>query len=133
MRRTTVGVIVVMAALAVASCGGGQENTGGGQGVEIAFASQPDPPTTEENTFAATVTQNGVPVTDAEVAVEFYMPAMPSMNMAEMRNSVPLKHESGGRYTGAGRMMMAGRWDATVTVTRGGQVIGSEKLPVTAK
>ena len=28
--------------------------------------------------------------------------------------------------------MMAGRWDATVTVTRGGQRLGSKQLPVVA-
>jgi hypothetical protein len=61
------------------------------------------------------------------------MAAMPAMNMAEMKNTVPLKHESGGRYRGAGNVMMAGAWDATVMVMRGGKEIGSKKFPVTAK
>jgi hypothetical protein len=58
---------------------------------------------------------------------------MPAMNMAEMRNTVALTHEGNGRYRGAGNVMMAGNWDATVSVTRGGEVIGSRKFPVTAK
>ena len=73
------------------------------------------------------------PVTDADVVVEFYMPAMPAMKMAEMRNSVPLKHEGGGRYRGTGNVMMAGGWDTTVRATRGGQEIGSKTFTVTAK
>ena len=38
-----------------------------------------------DNTFEVMVTQDGKPVTDAMVSTEFYMPAMPSMNMPEMR------------------------------------------------
>jgi hypothetical protein len=58
---------------------------------------------------------------------------MPAMKMPEMRNTVPLKHEGGGRYRGTGNVMMAGNWDATVMVMRGGQEIGNKKLTVTAK
>jgi hypothetical protein len=61
------------------------------------------------------------------------MPAMPAMKMAEMKNSVALTHEAGGRYRGTGNVMMAGEWDATVMVMRGGQELGSQKLTVTAK
>jgi hypothetical protein len=65
--------------------------------------------------------------------VEFFMAAMPSMNMAEMKNSVALKHDGGGRYRGAGNVPMAGNWDATVTVKRSGQELGSRKFSITAK
>jgi hypothetical protein len=53
--------------------------------------------------------------------------------MKEMKNTVPLKHEDGGRYRGTGNVMMAGGWDATVMVMRGGQELGSRKFSVTAK
>jgi hypothetical protein len=79
------------------------------------------------------VTEGGQPVTDADVSVELFMAAMPSMNMAEMKNSVPLKHEGNGRYRGAGNVMMAGRWDATVSVKRGGQEIGNRRVAIVAK
>jgi Cu(I)/Ag(I) efflux system membrane fusion protein/cobalt-zinc-cadmium efflux system membrane fusion protein len=78
------------------------------------------------------VMAGGQPVTDADVSLEFFMPAMPAMKMAEMRNSVPLKHEGAGRYRGAGNVMMAGSWDVTVSVKRNGQEIGSHKLEVAA-
>ncbi len=101
--------------------------------VSVEFKSEPDPPKMGENTFDVMVMSGGQPVTDADVSVEFFMAAMPSMNMAEMRNTVALKHEGNGRYRGTGNVMMAGSWDATVSVKRGDQVIGSQKFPVTAK
>ena len=51
---------------------------------------------TGENNFEVMVMSGGQPVTDADVSVEFFMAAMPAMNMPEMRNSVPLKHGGGG-------------------------------------
>jgi hypothetical protein len=103
------------------------------QGVDVTFKTQPDPLKVGENTFEAMVMAGGQPVTDASVSVEFVMPAMPSMNMAEMRSTASLKHQGNGRYHGTGNVAMAGGWDATVKVTRGGQAIGERKLRVTAK
>jgi hypothetical protein len=101
--------------------------------IDITFDSHPDPPRMGENTFEVVVTSSGEPVTDANVAVDFFMPAMPSMNMPEMKNSVSLQHEGGGRYRGAGNVMMAGTWNVTVRVTRGGQEVGSRTLELPAK
>ena len=101
--------------------------------VEVTLTTQPDPPTMGETTFEAMVMEGGQPVTDADVSVELVMAAMPSMNMAEMKNSVPLKHEGNGRYRGAGNVMMAGSWDATVSVKRGSQDIGNRKVAIVAK
>jgi hypothetical protein len=139
------GVVVLAGGLA-AACGGGepQQNSSNpdtssipapatAQNIEVTFKSEPDPPKSGENTFEAMVMAGGQPVTDVDVSLEFFMPAMPSMKMPEMRNSVPLKHEGGGRYRGAGNVMMAGSWDVTVSVKRGGQDIGSRKLQVTAR
>ena len=131
---TALGSIVLLGAL-TAGCGGDRQApgaSGAAQSVEVTFQSQPDPPRTGENTFEAMVMSGGQPVTDADVSVEFFMPAMPAMKMPEMRNSVPLTHEGGGRYRGAGNVMMAGSWDVTVSVKRNGQEIGSHKLEVAA-
>ncbi len=141
---TALGMIAVVGAL-TAGCGGGdQQNSStpaagpaagaatGAQNVEVTFTSEPDPPRAGENTFEVMVMAGNQPVTDADVSVDFFMPAMPSMKMPEMRNSVPLKHEGAGRYRGAGNIMMAGSWDATVSVKRSGQEIGSRKIEITA-
>jgi hypothetical protein len=124
--------IAIVAGVLAAACGGSEQKNSSGN-VEITLTSQPDPPRTGEATFEAMVMQAGQPVTDADVSVELFMAAMPSMNMAEMRNSIALTHEGGGRYRGAGNVMMAGSWDATVRVKRGGQELGSRTVAIVAK
>lgn len=102
--------------------------------VQIAFHAQPDPPKAGENQLEATVkTPGGTPITDADVSVTFLMPAMPSMNMPEMRQTARLAHAGGGVYRGKGEIPMAGRWEVTVSVGRGGQSLGSKTLTVTAR
>ena len=61
------------------------------------------------------------------------MPAMPTMNMPAMRNEVKLSPTGSGIYRGTGQVMMAGRWDATITVTRAGQRLGSSQTTVVAR
>ena len=102
--------------------------------LDITFSSQPSQPRTGENTFEVVVKDGqGKAVTDADVAVGFYMAAMPSMNMPEMRSSAALKHVADGRYRGTGNIAMAGRWDVTVTVSKGGSEIGTRKVTLTAR
>src|SRR5687768_11757699 len=116
MRVLRVSGLVV--ALFAAACGGG---TATSEGVAIEMNSAADSfKGATENTVEVTVTEGGAPVTDANVTVEFVMPAMPSMNMAEMRNSFPLAHAGDGRYRGTGSVSMSGGWDATVVATRNG-------------
>ena len=55
------------------------------------------------------------------------------MNMPAMRSEAKLSPAGGGTYRGMGQVLMAGRWDATVTVMRGGQRLGSKQLPVVAR
>jgi hypothetical protein len=68
------------------------------------------------------------PVIDAAVTVDYYMPAMPSMNMPEMRDVFTLEHQGEGIYAGTARLSMGGTWLATVSVSRAGQLVGSKQL-----
>jgi RND family efflux transporter MFP subunit len=103
-------------------------------GTEITFRTVLDPPKTGDNQLEATVKDaSGKPIDDADVTVQFFMPAMPTMNMPAMRSEAKLAPAGGGVYRGSGQVMMAGKWDATVTVTRGGQRLGSKQLPVVAR
>lgn len=148
MKRLASSVIVLaIASLFAAACGRPAEQTRRqesapgtpqaaateNRALDITFKSEPDPPKAGENTFEVTVMRDNQPVNDAEVSVQFYMPAMPEMKMPEMRNTVPLKHESGGRYRGTGNIVMAGKWDVTVIVMRGGKEVGSHKRSVSAQ
>jgi Cu(I)/Ag(I) efflux system membrane fusion protein/cobalt-zinc-cadmium efflux system membrane fusion protein len=103
-------------------------------GTQITFRTVPDPPKLGDNELEATVKDaGGKPIDDAEVTVQFFMPAMPTMNMPAMRSEAKLASAGGGIYRGSGQVMMAGRWDATVTVVRGGQRLGTKQLPVVAR
>ena len=157
MRRFSLmalGVAIVASILAAACGGGGEQQNNNTENtpvtapeaqapaattekpagnVEVTLTTQPDPPRMGETTFETMVRMGGQPVTDADVSVELFMPAMPAMKMPEMRNTVALKHEGGGRYRGTGNVMMAGNWDATVRVTRDGQEVGARKVPIVAK
>src|SRR5687767_3673952 len=129
MKRTGIVLgLIASVSLITAACGGGTQQESTTQdakatapaastekpagNVEVTLTTQPDPPKMGETTFEAMVMMGGQPVTDADVSVELFMAAMPKMKMAEMRNSVALKHEGGGRYRGTGNVMMAGNWDA---------------------
>lgn len=57
----------------------------------ISLQPQPTPLRTGENPFEVTVNdKNGQPIDDADVSLDFFMPAMPSMKMPEMRSSAKL-------------------------------------------
>ena len=104
------------------------------QSLDITFRSLTDPPQTGDNVFEVTVkTPEGQPVADADVSVQLFMPAMPTMNMPAMRNETKLAPVGGGVYRGPGQVMMAGRWDVTVNVARGGQRIGSKQFALAAR
>ena len=76
---------------------------------------------------------DGKPVLDAQVAVTFRMPAMPSMNMPEMHSAISLESQGDGRYVGTGQLEMTGSWNVAVTVSRNGAQIGSARFALQAK
>jgi nitrogen fixation protein FixH len=102
--------------------------------IDIAFRVTPNPPRIGDNQMEVVVKDAaGKPVDGADVAVQFFMAGMPTMNMPAMRNETKLAPAGGGVYRGHGQVMMAGQWQATVTVTRGGQRLGSKQLPLVAR
>ena len=105
-----------------------------GASVDITFRALTDPPKTGENTFEVALKDpSGMPVTDAEVSVRLFMPAMPTMNMPAMQNDAALAHTSGGVYRGPGQVLMGGRWDVTVTARRGTQQLGRKQFALVAR
>ena len=54
------------------------------------------------------------------------------MNMPAMRSKPRLRHASEGMYPAASRAD-DGRWDVTVTVTRGGERLGSMQRTLMAR
>jgi RND family efflux transporter MFP subunit len=102
--------------------------------LDITVRTTPDPPTTGENQFEVTVKDPaGKPIDNADVSLQFFMPAMPTMNMPATRNEVKLPAAGNGVYRGPGQVLMAGRWETTVTVSRNGQRLGAKQLPMVSK
>jgi RND family efflux transporter MFP subunit len=102
--------------------------------VRIDLVTEPDPPRAGDNSFLVTVRDaSGAPIDDATVTVALFMPAMPSMNMPAMRSQAALLAQGGGRYRGGVDVGMAGRWDVTIHVARGGRTIGRAERAVVAR
>jgi len=102
------------------------------EGLDIRLTS-PAEPRLGENAFEVMVMEGGRPVADADVSLELFMAAMPSMNMPEMRTNVPLTSAGEGRYRGTANVSMGGAWDANVMVMRGGQHLGDRTVTIVAK
>lgn len=144
-RLISTAIAFTFVALGAASCGGGETPKQEGapvsapagaptQPLDITFSTEPDSPKSGEATLDATVKgANGTPVIDAEVSAELYMAPMPEMKMPEMRNTIALPHTAGGQYRGKGNILMAGKWDVTITVKRGGQEVGTRTFAIMAQ
>ena len=105
-----------------------------GPRLSIDLHTSSDPLKVGPSTLMATVKQaDGRPVEDATVTVVFAMAAMPSMNMPAMRSEAALHPTGGGVYLGPVDVPTPGRWDVTVTVTRGAERLGSRQLTVIAR
>lgn len=108
----------------------------GAQSDNVVFTvrTDPAPPRKGENNLEITLKDSaGKPIDDAEVSLAFYMPAMPAMNMSEMRSTAQLKSAGNGTYKGNVTIGMAGDWDVTITATRQGQALATKKIKLAAK
>jgi YtkA-like protein len=145
MRRGLSGLCVAFAALIVATlaCTGNSDSSApatgaqtftSAEGLNIRYQSRPDPPESGSNAIEVSVTdRNGAPVTDATVTAVFSMPAMPAMNMPAMRSDAPMTHAGNGTYRGTGQLSMSGTWNVNVTVSRGGETLGTSRFSIVAK
>jgi nitrogen fixation protein FixH len=74
----------------------------------------------DDNPFHVNLTDaSGKPIADAHVTVTLIMPAMPSMNMPEMKSSFELPWMAARQmYVGKGQPPMAGTWTVLVEARR---------------
>ena len=101
---------------------------------KITFRTEPVPPrVADDETFHVTVTDsNGQPVTDAQVQVQLFMPAMSAMGMGEMATSFDLNWDK-SEYVGKGSIPMVGSWNVTVEARRNGQLLGTARTRLDAR
>jgi membrane fusion protein, copper/silver efflux system len=101
---------------------------------KLTFRMEPDPPQgAKENTIHVTLTDaSGKPVSDAQVRLTFTMPAMPAMNMPEMKNAAELKW-TGSEYVGPIQIMMAGGWNVGIEARRGNELLATSRAQINAR
>jgi multidrug efflux pump subunit AcrA (membrane-fusion protein) len=106
---------------------------GQGPSVTVDLTTDPNPPTRGKNKVTVTLKEGtGKPLAGAQVAVTFYMAAMPSMGMAAMKAQSNLTDEGNGSYAGTIELQSGGTWQVTVSATKDGQAIAGKQLNVTA-
>ena len=74
---------------------------------------------------------SGKPITGAQVEVGLFMPQMGAM--PPMRSNATLAEVGNGIYSGQIEFQMAWTWQATVTVRKGGSVVGVAQTNITAR
>jgi len=78
-----------------------------------------NPPVTGKNKMAVGIKDAvGRDVTDATVAIDYVMPAMPGMPAMNYKTAAGLKNK---RYVATVDFSMAGPWSIIVKITRGGK------------
>jgi multidrug efflux pump subunit AcrA (membrane-fusion protein) len=101
--------------------------------VSMEYSSSPSTPRIGTNTLRVKLTgSDDTPITGAQVTVTYFMPAMPAMGMAAMRNVATLTEKGGGVYEGPGQIQMGGTWQVTLLATKNGQTIAQKQVSVTA-
>jgi Cu(I)/Ag(I) efflux system membrane fusion protein/cobalt-zinc-cadmium efflux system membrane fusion protein len=122
------------AGMASMSNSGANEETASHKSMRIEFTTNPNPPQKGTNTLRVKLADgNGAKVSGADVAVAFYMAAMPEMGMAAMNTNTKLIEKSDGVYENTSDLPCGGTWQVTVTVKQHGQLVAAKKLSVNAK
>lgn len=116
-----------------AGAAGGQSGLPSASQANIELSTEPNPAQRGNNVLRVKVAdKSGTAVAGAEVTVKFYMPAMPAMGMAAMDMTTKLTDKGNGMYEGTGKLDSGGTWQVTVTVEKGGQIVGTKQLRVNA-
>ena len=126
------GLVVIAAGILAASAAAAQAKPEAkAKGLDIMLM-QPKEVKSGANVFEVMVKgADDKPLSGADVSVLFVMPK--TATMAEMRNEVKLKPSGAGMYMGSGNVMMAGKWNVTVSVKQSGKEVGHKTVALTAK
>ncbi len=113
--------------------GAGTEMSATGQQVSAELTTNPSPPHKGKNGIQVKVrSADGKPIPGAKVTVQFHMPGMPEMGMAEMNATSPLNDQGNGTYTGQLELGSGGTWQVTISAEQGGKLMLTKHLNVTA-
>jgi Cu(I)/Ag(I) efflux system membrane fusion protein/cobalt-zinc-cadmium efflux system membrane fusion protein len=100
-------------------------------GASIDLTTTPSPPARGTNKLiAALKDESGKPMSGAQVAVTFYMAAMPAMGMAAMRSQATLTDRGDGTYAGSIDLQSGGAWQVTLSASKGGQSLTGRQYTI---
>jgi hypothetical protein len=89
------------------------------KGYEVEIIIDKNPPILGDNKIEITIKDaEGVPITDAKVLVNYYMPPMPRMAPMNYKTKADLKDD---KFKAKMKLIMAGPWIIAVKITRGGK------------
>jgi RND family efflux transporter MFP subunit len=95
------------------------------------LTTDPSPPHKGNNLFRVKLTTaDGKGISGAQVTITFFMPAMPAMGMAEMKNSVTLHEKGSGNYEGNGELGSGGTWQVTIAANDNGRSLLTKQLTI---
>ncbi len=117
MRKVAMIGIALLLTIVVASAAGAVTKKAGDYTVDVTM--DKNPPVMGRNTVEIGVKDKaGKGVTDARVTVEYSMPAMPGMPAMSYKSDAEMKGET---YRAVISPSMAGSWNVTIKVARGGK------------
>ncbi len=100
-----------------------------GEAASIEVVTTPSPPNRGKNLVRATLKgPDGHGIDGANVAVTFYMAAMPAMEMSAMREVATLTDQGGGAYDGEVTLESGGTWQVTVVATKEGKTLATRQF-----
>jgi RND family efflux transporter MFP subunit len=103
------------------------------QQAKVELTTDPEPPHKGGNVVRVKLTtQDGQPISGANVTVTFYMAAMPAMGMAAMKTVINATDKGGGIYEGKAELASGGTWQVTIRAQQNGQTIANKQLTVNA-
>jgi hypothetical protein len=102
--------------------------------IQFRFSAEPASPKGGSNAtvHVAVLDASGTPISDATVKVALVMPAMPTMNMPEMRSPADLTWDR-TQYTGIVKVPSSGVWNVEIEARRNGQVLGTYRSRLVAQ
>ena len=110
------------------------QQAGQQRSLAIDLTTSPNPAHKGSNAITVKVSDaNGKPVAGAQVAVTFFMAAMPAMGMGAMNTTTQLTQSAPGVYSSTTVLESGGTWQVTITVKQNGQTIGTKQLRVNAE
>ena len=109
-------ILVLVAGIAYAKDYEVKKKTGG---YDVVATIDKNPPVVGDNNITISLKDaSGKAVTDAKVKIDYSMPAMPGMPAMNYKTDAALK---GGEYKGTINLSMAGSWNISVKITKGGK------------